>query len=337
MQTQIGKSLLKIGRWDVSPTELRVSNGDTEHTVEAKVMDVLIMLAEHAGEVVSREAFIEQVWGTEAGGDESLTRAISLLRKALGDTASDAKHIRTIPRKGYQLIAPVTVVDAAPASISAAKETVSAAGAALPSAETRSGPSRNGMIALVTAALLLAVALINFGRDIVFPAPAEPPLVMVMDSAHPARIYDDAVRESGGTNADILSDILSDLQVRTQKELISPNWHRHEAIRKFEPDLIVIHYSGFKQEDARGPRPQLKLLMEYFADTETDFLIYSRASQEWLSGKVGVILEELSGQHPGLTERVEVFALYAHGEPLWQDPNTAQALKLKIRDILALE
>ena len=162
------------------------------------------------------------------------------------------------------------------------------------------------------------------------------PLVMIMDSAHPARIYDEEVKDRGGTNADILAEILSDLPIQTQKELISPLWQRNEAILNFDPDLIVIHYSGFKQEDSSGPRPQLKLLIEYFADTDTRFLVYSRAGEEWLQGKMDVILEEIAVQNPDIKSRVEVFPLLEYGDPHWADPGPAQAIKLHVKEILAL-
>ena len=47
-------------------------------------MAVLQMLAARPGEVVARQEFIEAVWATEYGGDESLTRAVSQLRKIFG-------------------------------------------------------------------------------------------------------------------------------------------------------------------------------------------------------------------------------------------------------------
>lgn len=331
---------LSIGGWAVSPDELRLSKDGIEHTLEAKVMDVLLALAEKPGVVIMREALIDQVWSSEFGGDESLTRAISLLRKALGDQRGNYEFIRTVPRKGYQLIAPVEfapddeqaltpAVEAAPKP--AARQEI---GAAQPIIKKG---SRRNQIALITAIMVLLAALINFGSSLIFPGTNEPPLVIIMDSAHPARIYDDATRESGGTNADILSDIFADLPIRSQKELISPQWHRYESILKFEPDLIIIHYSGFKQEDARGPRPKLKLLIEYFEGTDTEFLIYSRASESWLSDKMEWVLEENFAENPSLRERIAIFPLVEYGEPNWMDQNTSQGMKLKVKEMLALD
>ncbi len=104
-------SAFKVGDWTVRPAELSVAGEAIAHTLEAKVMDVLLVLAADAGEVVSRDTLIDKVWGTEFGGDESLTRAISLLRKALGDTRGNHNHILTVPRRGYQLIASVGPID----------------------------------------------------------------------------------------------------------------------------------------------------------------------------------------------------------------------------------
>jgi len=83
-----------------------------DRTVEPKVMEVLCFLAAHAGEVVSRQAIIDAVWGVAYGGDESLTRAVSLLRKALQAPERD-EIIQTIPKRGYILKVPPRTVSAA--------------------------------------------------------------------------------------------------------------------------------------------------------------------------------------------------------------------------------
>jgi len=73
----------------------RVDIAAASHQIEPKPMEVLYALASRNGQVVSRQDLIDEVWGVAHGGDESLTRAISLLRKVLPD------HIRTIPKRGY--------------------------------------------------------------------------------------------------------------------------------------------------------------------------------------------------------------------------------------------
>lgn len=70
-------------------------------------MAVLDRLARRAPEVIARQALIDDVWAGESGGDESLSRAVSLLRKAFGDRRGSHAHIETIPRTGYRLVAKV--------------------------------------------------------------------------------------------------------------------------------------------------------------------------------------------------------------------------------------
>jgi TolB-like protein len=69
--------------------------------LEPKVMQLLQVLAANAGKALSRETLIDAVWGVEFGGDESLTRAVHLLRKALSSPHGLENAIRTIPRRGY--------------------------------------------------------------------------------------------------------------------------------------------------------------------------------------------------------------------------------------------
>lgn len=321
---------IKIGKAQIDLDTMEISGPAGTHSVEPKVMDVLSVLIKNAGQVVTREDLIDQVWGVGYGGDERLSRAISLLRKALGDRRGRHRCIQTIPRRGYKLAASVVRVQS---DADVAENIISTEFAEI-------APKKNYWIRIVTsmaAALIAVTAPIYYSRKNAASAPPASPLVMIMDSAHPARIYDEDVKANGATNADILSDILADLPIRTQKELISPSWHRYEAITQFDPDLIVIHYSGFKQEDASGDRPQLRLLVEYFQKTDTEFLIYSRAGQDWLDGNMNIILEEAYTQNPELKARIDIFPLLEYGEPNWKDQATAQGIKLKIKDILELE
>ncbi|UCC73968.1 MAG: hypothetical protein JSV86_05265 [Gemmatimonadota bacterium] len=114
------------------------------------------------------------------------------------------------------------------------------------------------------------------------------PLVIIMDSPHPSRVYDEEILAANGTNADVISDILLDLPIRRQKEAIGANWHRDEEISSFEPDLVIIHYSGFRQDFEDVPRRRLRLFMSYLADSDTKFLIYSRRSEARLRQSIQV-------------------------------------------------
>jgi len=328
-------ALMQIGTANIDFDSHQITGPAGDYSVEPKVMEVLSVLAENAGQVVTRESLIDQVWGVGYGGDERLSRAISILRKSFGDTRGKHNYIQTIPKTGYKLTVEIEKTpqnNRVETGEMHATTTVHAP-ETLPKTEQKSW---SRLIPLLSAVFLAVAAFINFSKDSFLSSP-KPPLVMVMDSAHPARIYDEQVKSNGGTNADILSDILADLPIRTQKELISPSWDRYEAIIQFDPDLIVIHYSGFKQEDASGDRPQLRLLAEYFLKTDTEFLVYSRASQAWLEGKMDIVLKELYTENPAMRDRIKIFPLLEYGEPNWMDQASAQGVKLKIKDILDIE
>ena len=76
--------------------------------LEPKVMQVLVCLVAHAGEVVAKEHVMRTVWADTFVTDDVLTRSISELRRVFGDDAKDPRFIETIPKSGYRLIAPLT-------------------------------------------------------------------------------------------------------------------------------------------------------------------------------------------------------------------------------------
>jgi DNA-binding winged helix-turn-helix (wHTH) protein len=71
-------------------------------------MEVLVYLADHAGEVVSKESLLQALWGDTFVNENALTRCISELRKAFNDDAEEPRVIQTIAKRGYRLIAPVS-------------------------------------------------------------------------------------------------------------------------------------------------------------------------------------------------------------------------------------
>ena len=88
----------------VDPQRNVIAGPSGETIIEPKIMAVLLMLAARPGEVITRQEFIDSIWSQEYNGDESLTRAVSHLRKVLGDARGVHTHIETIPRVGYRLI-----------------------------------------------------------------------------------------------------------------------------------------------------------------------------------------------------------------------------------------
>ncbi|MEO1250839.1 MAG: winged helix-turn-helix domain-containing protein [Pseudomonadota bacterium] len=111
--TSFGNAPFAVDDFEIDPRANNVTarNGATSN-VEPKVMRLLVVLAAHCGEVAPRDMLIDEVWGVEHGGDESLSRAISLLRKAFHDDRGARHIIETIPKSGYRLNAAVREIDA---------------------------------------------------------------------------------------------------------------------------------------------------------------------------------------------------------------------------------
>lgn len=97
------RSGFRLGPWEVLPDRGLLRDGETEEHLEPKMVDVLVLLAAHSGQVVSKEQLIESVWDGRAQSDEPLTRCISGLRKVLRDDSRNPTFIETIPRRGYRL------------------------------------------------------------------------------------------------------------------------------------------------------------------------------------------------------------------------------------------
>ena len=70
----------------------------------SKAMEVLLVLASNTGTLVTREALIDEVWGTGHGSQEALSHAVGEVRHALDDHADEPEYIQTLPKRGYRLI-----------------------------------------------------------------------------------------------------------------------------------------------------------------------------------------------------------------------------------------
>jgi DNA-binding winged helix-turn-helix (wHTH) protein len=98
----------RVGEFLVEPQLNTITGAERTARVEPKVMQVLVCLADYAGDVLPKERLIQSVWADTFVTDDVLTRSISELRKVFEDDAKEPRFIQTIPRSGYRLIAPVS-------------------------------------------------------------------------------------------------------------------------------------------------------------------------------------------------------------------------------------
>lgn len=109
----------RLGDWEVYPLRNVVSRAEASMRLEGKAIHVLLVLARHQGEVVSRRKLLEEVWHDRPVSDEVLSRCVSLLRSTLGDDPRDPAYIQTIPRTGYRLVAGVRPLQGVPENAAA--------------------------------------------------------------------------------------------------------------------------------------------------------------------------------------------------------------------------
>lgn len=93
-----------LADWYVDSSSNRLCRGETEVRLESRMMAVLTYLAQHRGELVTRETLEQAVWGDAVVGYDALTGCIAKLRKVLGDDPRHPRYIETISKKGYRLI-----------------------------------------------------------------------------------------------------------------------------------------------------------------------------------------------------------------------------------------
>jgi eukaryotic-like serine/threonine-protein kinase len=116
-----GRQRLGFGLFeaDLSSGELR-KRGQRVH-LQDKPFQLLSMLLERPGEVVTRDEVRTKLWpdGTYVDFDQGLDTALKKLRYALGDSAQNPTFIETIPRRGYRFMLPVTTDNGKPIPTSA--------------------------------------------------------------------------------------------------------------------------------------------------------------------------------------------------------------------------
>ena len=104
-------------------------------------------------------------------------------------------------------------------------------------------------------AILAVFAVVIFALTLAFGRFALTPVVLLMDSAFPAHVYDAETREAGLTNTHDLTDVLRGLPITTHMELIGPEWKREREVAEEQPALIMIHGSGFVAvKERKDPR-----------------------------------------------------------------------------------
>jgi hypothetical protein len=248
------------------------------------------------------------------------------------------------------------------AAIADAADAAAAPVGVAPSPAPGSGAPGRRHSLLIAAAVLVAllVGLVVYPR---LRATLGEPVVVVMDTTSPVGVYDPVSLAQGETNADDLTEVLSDLPVRVVKENTSPLWRREHQVAQLEPALVVIHVSAFvypptfDDGDAFAEFSQglaavagttyrelltnkIVAFFGYLAATSdrTRFLVYSRGTFDDPE-RAKALVDSWVARFPALEGRVWTYSV-PHDEQThaasWRDPETAAGLHARIVEILGL-
>jgi transcriptional activator of cad operon len=99
---------LRIGPWYVMPSSGVISREGESVQIETRSMMLLVYLAQRAGEVVSIDDILSQVWTGLVVTPDSVYQAVASLRRHLGDDPKKPGYIATVPRFGYRMVAAVS-------------------------------------------------------------------------------------------------------------------------------------------------------------------------------------------------------------------------------------
>ena len=107
---------IRFGAFEVDLRAGELRRKGLQVKLQEQPFQVLAMLLERVGEVVTREELQTKLWpaDTIVDFDHGLNKAINKIRKALGDSAENPRFVETVARRGYRFIADVRVVDGSP-------------------------------------------------------------------------------------------------------------------------------------------------------------------------------------------------------------------------------
>jgi TolB-like protein/DNA-binding winged helix-turn-helix (wHTH) protein/Tfp pilus assembly protein PilF len=242
------REAVRIGVFEVDFVAGELRKRGIKIKLHRQPFQVLSILLEHAGQVVTKEELSRKLWegDTFVDFEHSLATAISKIREALGDSADSPRYVETLPRRGYRFIAEVSVVsgssvdqlESAAGDLSAAIDPspIERAGTATGDKRTRwSLASKISALALALMLAILAVWTFRPGRG----SSASPP--------PPAPIRSLAVLPLESLSSDASQEYFADGMT---DELIT-DLGQISALR------VISRTSTMQYKGARKPLPQI--------------------------------------------------------------------------------
>jgi eukaryotic-like serine/threonine-protein kinase len=106
------QEILQFGEFQIDALARVLRREGDVLALNRRAFDVLLYLVQNSGRILSHDELLKNVWPDTFVDENSLAQSISGLRRALGEKPGDNSYIITLPGRGYQFVAPVTVVAA---------------------------------------------------------------------------------------------------------------------------------------------------------------------------------------------------------------------------------
>ena len=106
-----------VGEWDLDLDLGELRRGIEVVRLTPRSLQVLQYLVDHPGVLVSADSLLSEFWRGAISSDNAVAKAITEIRRALGDDPKSPSYIKTLPRRGYTLVAPVTRRDGKHANV----------------------------------------------------------------------------------------------------------------------------------------------------------------------------------------------------------------------------
>lgn len=149
---QVQPLRLRFGPFRIDEAEALLHREGETIDLAPRAFQVLCELARHPGQLVTKDALLDAVWGHRHINESALKNVVNQLRQALGDDARESRYIQTAPRRGYRFIAPV------------AEDLPAAASAAAPADHPPDGPAPASLVGRDAALAQLQARLDAAGR-----------------------------------------------------------------------------------------------------------------------------------------------------------------------------
>lgn len=189
--------LARFGLFEVDLTTGELRKSGVRLRLQDQPFQMLVMLLEHPGELVTRDQFRQRLWpdDTFVDFDHSLNTAVAKLRERLGDTKDNPRFIETLAKRGYRFLAPVQW-DTPGVSATSVPQTATPAGSEIASLHPRRMAVLFGLLQLMYLVFYLVAMLkwqdIDRSADALIPNSGVYVLIIVVITACigiPLRLY----------------------------------------------------------------------------------------------------------------------------------------------------